>query len=96
MARNSALFDGFANVILVSIRSCAVDMTIALSERRKDDVLDSRITRVSLKGAQANCRDFVAVVEWKGGCDSGERWHVYLMAVMRGGVYRESVGQLKL
>lgn len=79
MARNSALFDGLADVLLVAIRNCAVNMTIALFKRCKDDVLDSRVTRVSLKAAKTNCRDFVAVVEVEGG---RERWHGCLMAVM--------------
>jgi hypothetical protein len=98
MARNSARVDGLADVLLVAIRSCAVNMTIALFERSKDDVLDARVASVSLKGTETNCRNFVAVVKTEGGWERGERWHGCLMAVMWGEVNWEGgpVGRLEL
>ena len=81
MARDSALFNGLANISLVAIRSCTIDVTITLLKRRNDDTPDPGVTRVSLKGTKANCGDFVAVVKVEGGWDSRERWHGSFMAV---------------
>lgn len=65
MSRDLTFANSPADILLISIGRCGVDMTIAIFQSGKHNVFNRRIVGLTLKGTETNGRKSASVVEFE-------------------------------